>query len=146
LLLHFRTRTGEGDVEHGVRTLLARFERQTGVPATFRATGSTVPLEPDTQLQVMHILQEALANVRKHAGATSVEVAVERGPGHRFVVRDNGRGFDPERRLPDAADHVGLRIMRERAARIGATLEIRSQAGRGTEIVLAVPVAQREAA
>ena len=146
LLVHFRTRTSEGDVEHGVRTLLARFERQTGVPVTFRATGSTVPLEPDTQLQVMHILQEALANVRKHARATTVEVAVERGPGHRFVVRDDGRGFDPERRQTDAAEHVGLRIMRERAARIGATLEIRSQGGRGTEIVLAVPVAQREAA
>jgi two-component system nitrate/nitrite sensor histidine kinase NarX len=146
LLVHFRTRTGEGDVEHGVRTLLARFERQTGVPVAFRATGSTVPLAPDAQLQIMHILHEALANVRKHAGATAVEIAVERGPGHRFVVRDNGRGFDPERRQADAADHVGLRIMRERAARIGATLEIRSQPRRGTEIVLAVPVAQREAA
>jgi two-component system nitrate/nitrite sensor histidine kinase NarX len=105
-----------------------------------------VPLAPDAQLQIMHILHEALANVRKHAGATAVEIAVERGPGHRFVVRDNGRGFDPERRQADAADHVGLRIMRERAARIGATLEIRSQPRRGTEIVLAVPVAQREAA
>jgi two-component system nitrate/nitrite sensor histidine kinase NarX len=146
LLVHFRTRTAEGDVEHGVRTLLARFERQTGVPVTFKATGSTLPLAPDDQLQVMHILQEALSNVRKHAGATSVEVELRRGPGHLFVVRDNGRGFEPGGGVQDTADHVGLRIMRERAQRIGGTFDVRSRPGQGTEVQLSLPVSQREAA
>jgi two-component system nitrate/nitrite sensor histidine kinase NarX len=145
LLVHFRTRTAEGDVEHGIRTLLTRFERQAGVPTTFRATGSTVPLAPDAQLQVMHILQEALSNVRKHAGATSVEVELRRGPGHVFVIRDNGRGFDPVGKGDDG-DHVGLRIMRERAERIGGTFDVRSRAGEGTEVVLSLPVAARAAA
>jgi two-component system nitrate/nitrite sensor histidine kinase NarX len=111
-----------------------------------RLDGQTLPLEPDTQLQVMHILQEALSNVRKHAGATRVDVEVKRGPGHRFVVRDDGRGFEPVTGPADASEHVGLRIMRERAQRIGATLDVRSQPGRGTEIALSLPVAQREAA
>jgi two-component system nitrate/nitrite sensor histidine kinase NarX len=146
LLVHFRTRTAEGDVEHGIRTLLARFERQTDVPVRFRATGSTLPLAPDDQLQVMHILQEALSNVRKHADATSVEVELRRGPGHVFVVRDNGRGFEPSRDAHDAVDHVGLRIMHERAQRIGGTFDVRSRPGHGTEVQLSLPVAQREAA
>ena len=146
LLVHFRTRAAEGDLEHGVRTLATRFERQTGVPVALQLDGQTVPLEPDAQLQVMHILQEALSNVRKHARATHVQVEVRRGPGHHFVVRDDGRGFDPEARAADASEHVGLPIMRERAQRIGATLEVRSQPGRGTEISLSLPVAQREAA
>jgi len=146
LLVHFRTRAAEGDLEHGVRTLATRFERQTGVPVALQLDGQTVPLEPDAQLQVMHILQEALSNVRKHARATHVQVEVRRGPGHHFVVRDDGRGFDPEAWAADASEHVGLRIMRERAQRIGATLEVRSQPGRGTEISLTLPVAQREAA
>lgn len=147
LLVHFRTPTVEGDVEHAIRTLLARFERQTGVPVTFKATGSGVPLAPDDQLQVMHILQEALSNVRKHAHARSVQVELHRAGGHRFSVRDDGRGFDIGSQPGEAAsDHVGLRIMSERAQRIGGTLEVRSTPGRGTEVVLSVPVAQREAA
>jgi two-component system, NarL family, nitrate/nitrite sensor histidine kinase NarX len=146
LLVHFRTRTGEGDVEHGIRTMLAKFQHQTGIAAELSASGSTVPLAPDTQLQAMHILQEALSNVRKHAGASRVEVELARGPGYRFVVRDDGRGFDPAGAPRDAADHVGLRIMRERAARIGGDVKVSSQPGAGTEVVLTLPVAQREAA
>jgi len=144
LLVHFRTRTAEGEVEHGIRTLLARFERQAGIPATLRASGSTVPLAPDAQLQAMHILQEALSNVRKHAGASRVDVELRRGPGHAFVVRDDGRGFDPQVR-GEEGDHVGLRIMRERAERIGGTLVVTSRPGHGTEVTLTLPVAQREA-
>ena len=53
---------------------------------------------------------------------------------------------DPAAGPADASEHVGLRIMRERAQRIGATLDVRSQPGRGTEIALSLPVAQREAA
>jgi len=146
LLTHFRTRTGEGDVELGVRSLVARFERQAGVSASVRVDGSALPLAPDDQLQVMHILQEALSNVRKHARAKTVEVEVHRGPGYLFVVRDNGLGFDPARAHGEGDEHVGLRIMRERAERIGATVAITSAPGRGTEIALRVPMVQREAA
>ena len=146
LLVHFRMRTTEGDVELGVRTLLNRFQHQTGLATDLRVSGAAVPLAPDDQLQVMHILQEALSNVRKHAGARRVEVGLVRGPGYVFTVRDDGRGFDPAARDEEASDHVGLRIMRERAARIGARVDVRSQPGRGTEVVLTLPVAQREAA
>ena len=144
LLVHFRTRIAEGDVEHGVRTLLARFEHQTGMRAEFRANGAAMPLAPDDQLQVMHILQEAVSNVRKHAQATRIEVELNRGPDYAFTVRDDGRGFDPARAQDDASAHVGLRIMRERAARIGGTVSVQSRPGHGTEVVLHIPFARRE--
>jgi two-component system nitrate/nitrite sensor histidine kinase NarX len=146
LLTHFRVRAGVGDVEHGVRSLLARFERHAGVPTSLRVDGSALPLAPDDQLQVMHILQEALSNVRKHARAKMVDVEVHRGQGYLFVVRDDGRGFDTTRPPADGDHHVGLRIMRERAERIGAALAIASAPGRGTEIVLRVPIVQKAAA
>ena len=145
LLVHFRTRIVEGDVEHAIRTLLTRLEHQTGLHAEFRASGAAVPLAADDLLQVMHIVQEAVSNVRKHARATRVEVEVVRGPDYAFTVRDDGRGFDPAAADDDTA-HVGLRIMRERAARIGGTVEVRSRPGRGTEVVLRVPLARRGAA
>jgi two-component system nitrate/nitrite sensor histidine kinase NarX len=144
LLVHFRTRPTEGDVEHGIRTLVARFERQTGLAASFTATGSALPLAPDDQLQVMHIVQEALSNVRKHAGATAVDVELVRGPGHRFVVRDNGRGFTLPQGDEETDEHVGLRIMSERAQRIGGIFEVRSAPDRGTEVVLTLPVVATE--
>ena len=49
LLVHFRTRVAEGDLEHGIRTLLARFKGQTGVRTGFAAAGAAVPLAPDDQ-------------------------------------------------------------------------------------------------
>ncbi len=146
LLVHFRTRIGDGDVELGVRTLLSRFAHQTGIPTEFKATGSAMPLAPDDQLQVMHILQEALSNVRKHAGASRVEIELARGPGYRFKVRDDGCGFDVASAPDSGAEHVGLSIMRERAARIGARVDVHSGRGAGTEVLLNVPVAQPESA
>ena len=146
LLVHFRTRVGEGDLEHGMRTLVARFVHQTGVHVDFEATGTAVPLAPDDQLQAMHILQEALSNVRKHAGATRVAVALRRGPDYAITVRDNGRGFDAGRSRESAADHVGLKIMHERAARIGGRVSVRSQPGAGAEVELHLPVAPRQPA
>ena len=146
LLVHFRTRVAEGDVEHGIRTLLARFERQTGVRTEFQAAGAAVPLAPDDQLQVMHILQEAISNVRKHARATRVEVRLARGPDYAVTVRDNGCGFDDARSRGDAVDHVGLRIMAERAERIGGRVSVRSRPGGGTEVRLHLAVAPREPA
>ena len=144
LLVHFRTRVAEGDVEHGIRTLLARLEHQTEMRTEFRASGAAVPLAPDDQLQVMHILQEAVSNVRKHAQATRVEVELKRGPDYAFTVRDDGSGFDPARTQGDAAGHVGLRIMRERAARIGGTVTVQSRPGEGTAVVLHIPFARRK--
>jgi two-component system nitrate/nitrite sensor histidine kinase NarX len=129
-----------------VRSLLARFERHAGVPTSLRVDGSALPLAADDQLQVMHILQEALSNVRKHARAKMVDVEVHRGQGYLFVVRDDGRGFDTTRPPADGDHHVGLRIMRERAERIGAALAIASAPGRGTQIVLRVPIVQKAAA
>ena len=139
LLVHFRTRIGDGDVELGVRTLLARFQHQTGVAAELKASGAAMPLAPDDQLQVMHILQEALSNVRKHARASKVEVELDRGPGYRFVVRDDGCGFDPGTPPADSAGHVGLRIMGERASRIGGSVAVDSRPGGGTEVSLTLP-------
>ena len=60
-------------------------------------------------------------------------------------MKDDGRGFDAARR-DDSGRHVGLAIMRERAHRIGATLEVKSAPGQGTQVIFALPVAVREAA
>ena len=138
LLVHFRTRPDHEDIVHALRSTLSKFELQSGLEIQLTMSGHGLPLPPDQQVQVLHILQEALSNVRKHAGAKRVELRVLQAPQWRFEVCDDGAGFDAG---ADAFDetHVGLRIMAERAQRIGAQLQIRSQPGGGTQISLLLP-------
>ncbi|MFO1316826.1 MAG: type IV pili methyl-accepting chemotaxis transducer N-terminal domain-containing protein [Burkholderiales bacterium] len=138
LLVHFRTRAHGEDIGLALQTTLRKFEHQSGLKATMQVQGQGMPLSPDLQIQVLHIVQEALSNVRKHARASRVWLAVQQQPQWRFEVRDDGAGFTPEAPLHDET-HVGLRIMAERAHRIGATLDIVSTPGRGTSIVLTLP-------
>lgn len=137
LLVHFRTRTNADDIEQALRTTLQKFEHQSGVKTQLEMQGHGVNLPSDVQLQVLHVVQEALSNVRKHAGADRVQLLVERGPQWTFTVRDNGRGFVPGPQRDDDT-HVGLHIMRERAERIGAQVQIESKPGSGTEVRIAL--------
>jgi len=83
-----------------------------------------------------------LSNVRKHSGATEVDVEMQRDQTYRFRVRDNGQGFDPRAVAQKGEGHIGLSIMRERAQRIGGELEIESRPGGGTTVTLRLPVSQ----
>jgi len=138
LLLHFRTRANAEDIEPALATTLRKFEHQSGVAVTLSIAGHGMPLSPDLQIQVLHIVQEALSNVRKHAQAAHVAIDVQQQPAWRFEVRDDGVGFDIDNDQLDET-HVGLRIMKERAQRIGATLEIVSTPSQGSSIILTLP-------
>ena len=138
LLMHFRTRTNAEDIEPALMTTLRKFEHQTGLKASLNMGAHALPLPPDIQIQVLHIVQEALSNVRKHARASQVWLDVVQQPHWRLEVRDDGLGFASQQAAPDET-HVGLRIMAERAERLGAVLEVLSTPGRGTSVVLSLP-------
>ncbi len=139
LLVHFRTRTNEQDMEHALQATLRKFEHQTGLCPQLTLHDEGLPLPPDMQVQALHIVQEALSNVRKHARAGRVQVDVWKRPAWRIVVRDDGRGFAPDGAADDSETHVGLRIMAERAQRLGATLQVQSRPGAGTTVTLQLP-------
>jgi len=143
LLVHFRTRAQDEDIGPALQTTLRKFEHQSGLQATLEMRGHGIPLASDLQIQVLHIVQEALSNVRKHARAARVWLTVDQQPQWRFEVRDDGIGFDHDGEgegegagLVDRESHVGLRIMAERAEKIGAVLDVITTPGRGTAIVL----------
>jgi two-component system, NarL family, nitrate/nitrite sensor histidine kinase NarX len=137
LLVHFRTRANSEQIEAALQETLKKFEHQTGLPTQLDIQGDAVPLPADVQIQILHVIQEALSNVRKHAKASQITLALEKGALWRFTVRDNGIGFDPEQTRGET--HVGLKIMKERADSIGAWIEIRSAAGMGTALSLTLP-------
>ena len=138
LLLHFRTRTNSEDIEPAIKTTLQKFEHQSGIKTELFISGQGLPLRPDIQIQIMHILQEALSNVRKHSRATMVKVEVQESPLWIFKVIDDGMGFSISSNSVDST-HVGMSIMRERANKIGAQLDITSTSLHGTCICLALP-------
>jgi two-component system nitrate/nitrite sensor histidine kinase NarX len=138
LLVHFRTRANAQDTLLALRTALTKFEHQSGLQTHLSVQGQGLPLPADTQVQVLHVVQEALSNVRKHARASAVWVEVEHGPQWRLTIRDNGCGLAAGLRTEDET-HVGLRIMHERAASIGAVVEIDSAPNTGTRVILTVP-------
>ena len=144
LLVHFRTRTNSEDIAPALQTTLQKFEHQTGLATHLSIEGDGLPLAADVQVQVLHVVQEALSNVRKHAQARAVWLQVQQQPRWRVEVRDDGRGFAQGQVALDET-HVGLRIMRERAERIGAMVEVVSS-GSGTCVVLTLPEPQRMAA
>jgi two-component system nitrate/nitrite sensor histidine kinase NarX len=148
LLVHFRTRVHQSDLDTAIRSALAKFEGQTGISTEFERIGEGAPLQPTDEIQVMHIVQESLSNIRKHAQATKVTVRVIRSMGQlRVEVVDAGQGFDVVNEPRVLSDrHVGLKIMRERAHRVGGECLISSKIGQGTTVVLNLPRLQKEAA
>lgn len=91
--------------------------------------------------------REALANVRKHAEASRVEVVLdEHGEGYSLVVRDDGKGFDPEQGLRVRPGHLGLPAMRERVETAGGRMTVTSQSGTGAALEIWLPELDLEGA
>jgi two-component system CheB/CheR fusion protein len=131
--------------ELGLGAALPRFVTEwsahVGIPAEFRSKGfDNNQIPPDAEVAFYRIAQEALNNISKHAHASRADVVLSAGDGHVvLVIEDDGVGFDA------AAEGVttrglGLAGMKERAALVGATLEVESTPGRGTAIFLRRPV------
>jgi len=108
----------------------AMVSRAPQIGIQFTAEGDC-KLPADVQVGLYRIAQEALNNVVKHARASQAVASLRLCEPVRLTVADNGAGFDPG---AVSADHLGLRIMRERAEAIGARLSIYSEPGEGTQI------------
>jgi len=151
LLSQFRSRMDPLGLVHAVEGLANSFKDRTGIDLDYRNRVADFRLSVDQEAQVFFIIQEALANVARHSGATTAQLMLE-GAGDYYVatVEDNGRGgqgffaianrtsgFDEHPRL---RDHFGLSIMRERAHKIGGRVEVANLPEGGFRVRLTFPV------
>jgi signal transduction histidine kinase len=103
------------------------------------ADAGQTELPPDLTGQLLSIAREALSNIARHSKATRGIVRVEAGDGAvRLIISDNGVGFDPA--LPRGLGHQGLINMNARASSVGGRLDVQSQPGSGTRIIVEVPL------
>jgi signal transduction histidine kinase len=125
-----------------LRQYVVRFSQQyslqveLSVPPQLEAQGLGAAVE----VQLLRIIQEALSNVRKHACAKNVRVAfTDSRQQVQVAIIDDGRGFDSAQRFAGQVQGFGLQAMRERAETLGGCLEVISQPGQGTQVVVMMP-------
>jgi signal transduction histidine kinase len=139
-IVDLRTLPGPARSFHDVlEEYIDRWQEQTGI-TTQLTVDPEVTLAPGNELQLVRIIQESLANVRKHSRATSASVDVGRRDGKlRLAVIDNGVGFSQGTLGRGVFPRFGLATMRERAESIGGTFTIESTPGGGTSICVEIP-------
>lgn len=150
LLSQFRNRMDPLGLLHALGELSVSFTERTGIALAFDNRVADLRLSVDQEAQVFFIVQEALANVARHSGATQAKLCLE-GDGDYYLVtvEDNGRGgqgyfalanrtggFEEHPRL---RDHFGVTIMRERAHKIGGRVEVANLPEHGFRVRLTFP-------
>lgn len=143
LLTQFRDRMDPRGLIPALQDVAGNFSGQTGIQAEFVNLVPDMNLQPDHEVQVFHIVQEALANVAKHARAHHVHITVKMADGQYLVtIEDDGIGLSGTRGTGFGM-HFGMNIMRERAQRLGGSVDAVSSVGKGTRIELRFPAASQ---
>ena len=117
-------------------------EKNHGIRAHVEVIGTEWDLPAEVQLPLFRIAQEALSNVRRHAEASTVVVKLGfADDGITMTVSDNGKGFEVPQRIEDliSAGSLGIMGISERARLFHGTLEIKSELGKGTQVIIKVP-------
>jgi two-component system nitrate/nitrite sensor histidine kinase NarX len=147
LLTHLRASADPQGLAHALAECAAQFRRQATVALDFCNEVPDLRLQPEQEAELVQLAREALSNIERHAGASHASLALRAAAGGvQLEVDDDGVGLAAGAGTQHG--HHGLAIMRERAARLGATLRVESPAagaGRGTRIVLELPLPARAA-
>jgi two-component system nitrate/nitrite sensor histidine kinase NarX len=138
-ILGLRETVREDDgLEGSLREYLRKYSRQTGIATNLACEGDTRRfLSPRSEVQLLRVVQEALTNTRKHAGAGRVAVRINcLDGGTTLTIEDDGVGFDPSTVSSSMEGGFGLASMRERVEQIGGRLEMHTAPNAGTTIVV----------
>lgn len=139
LLTQFRQKMDSRGLIPALEDVIQHFHGRTGVEVEFVNKVHDLNLTPDQEVQVFHIVQEALANIGKHSHAMHVRVSMESQLGNYLVtVEDNGIGLKSNQSTGPGM-HLGMNIMRERAQRLGGEICFENRVGEGMRVHLAFP-------
>jgi two-component system nitrate/nitrite sensor histidine kinase NarX len=136
LLNSFRAPVDQRGLIPALEILVERFRQETELSIFFQCDCRQLQLSAHEEMQMLRIVQESLANIRKHARAHTVRVLLRcrASESYMLLVEDDGIGFERPPLGGRPGEHIGLTIMEERARRIGAELKIESEAGEGTRV------------
>lgn len=138
LLAHFRAPINSRGLLPALEDLISNFRKQTGMHVLLQKEWDSTRLSANSEMQVLRIIQEALANVRKHSEAHTVRVLLrcDKDDNYHILVEDDGIGMDKPAFSGHPGEHLGMSIMKERARYLGGDLRIESETGEGTRVQL----------
>jgi len=148
LITCFRTRMDPQGLLHALSEINVRFLDRTGIALAFTNRVPDLCLAPEREIEVFHIVEEALANICRHANARNARLVLERkGGNYEILIEDDGVGIAAYARGADQDEsgHYGIAIMRERALRLGGNLVLGGAAGTGTRVELTFPAMAAQA-
>lgn len=131
--------TEKNDLAGALRRATETYRLKISAAATFSVVGASREMHPIVRDEVYRIGYEAIRNACLHSKASRLEVELRYAQDLSVRVKDDGIGIEPAVAAEGKAGHYGLKGMRERSARIGATLTIVSQTNSGTEVTVVVP-------
>lgn len=137
LLANFRLRIDERGLVPALESMVLRFSDETGIAVFFHNECRELALTPQQEIQVYHIIQEALSNIRKHSHANTARIRIDSDAPGRYsvLIEDDGEGMAPPAdSIP--GEHIGLSVMQDRARRLPGDLTIESEPGEGTRVLL----------
>lgn len=141
IVTEFRTRIGPRGLANALEALVARFRERNAIELSVVQRGLPLSLSADTETEVFHVVQEALANVERHSQARHAWLSIEGGPiGFEVRVEDDGVGPRPGDEQCDDGSHFGIGIMGDRAQRMGGELVVQARPGGGTVVRLSCHV------
>lgn len=132
----------ECPLEDVLRREVERFRHASGIEATLEATGDLSDLTDSQKIVLYRVVQESLANVRKHSAATRADVVVRAAAAYvEVTVADDGCGFDVHSTVQRAlrSDRLGLAGLHERVLLLGGTLELAARVGEGVVVCATLP-------
>lgn len=137
-----RANVAERGLVCALQDYVDQFEERHQIPVTLRTDDAADQLLPLAAFQLFRLVQEALTNVRKHAGARGATVALtSNGPDQlRIVIADDGRGFTPGSQRNGKMRPLGLTSMLERVEALGGTFQVNSRPGSGTQVTATIPL------
>ena len=136
LMCNFRVPLDPRGIETSLENLVNQFKTEEGIAIYLQVKGKFY-FKPETEMQIMRITQEALSNIRKHAKARNVRIFFSAEPHFQLLIEDDGVGFKKTQFNAEVmGNNIGMNIMQERATRIGAHIEIESEADEGTRVIV----------
>jgi len=149
LIANFRAPVYKRGLLEAIEQIVSQFRNESHIKTYFQKEWAITSLSRDTETQILRIIQEALWNIRKHSQAKTVRIMLKDNLDGRchILVEDDGIGINKQV-YGSPGEHIGLTIMRERAARLGGELRVElrveSEPGEGTRIVLELNMPERE--
>lgn len=138
LLAHFRAPIDARGLLPAIEDMVSQFRKQTGIHTFLQKEWDSTRLPANLEMQVLRIVQESLANARKHSKAQTVRIMLRCNTEgqYRVLIEDDGVGMQKPAFTGHPGEHIGLSIMQERARYLGGDLHIESEEGEGTRVLL----------